>query len=112
MWDKRQLFDVWTTHTKDCQVCQNALKNIQRLTLFSYIGAVFCVFLAIFLDARSIALQVATTHLTNISPLSLFPTLIFWIAILGAIGLAIIGYALQKLSKLFYVYEFEHSRNN
>jgi hypothetical protein len=33
-------------------------------------------------------------------------------AILGAIGLAIIGYALQKLSGLFYVYEFEHSRND
>lgn len=110
--DKRQLFDVWSTHTKDCQVCQNARKNIKRLTLFSYIGAIVSVFLAIFLDARSLALQAATTNLTNVSPLSLFPTLVFWMAILGAIGLAIIGYALQKLSGLFYVYEFEHSRND
>jgi hypothetical protein len=110
--DKRQLFDVWATHTKDCQVCQNALKNIQRLTLFSYVGAIVLVFLAIFFDARSLALQTATTNLTNISPLSLFPTLGFWMAILGAIGLAIIGYALQRLSRLFYVYEFEHSRND
>jgi len=82
------------------------------LILFSYIGAIVSVFLAIFLDARSLALQVATTNLANISPLSLFPTLGFWMAILGAIGLAIIGYALQKLSRLFYVYEFEHSRND
>ena len=51
----------------------------------------------------------ATTVDTN---LLVMPPTGFWLAIAGAIILAIIGYYLKKLSRLFYVYEFEHSRND
>jgi phenylpropionate dioxygenase-like ring-hydroxylating dioxygenase large terminal subunit len=110
--DKRQLFDVWATHTKDCMACRNALNNIKRLTALSYVGAIICLLLAVVIDARAVALKVATTDMANISPFNAFPTAGFWIAIAGAISLAIAGYALKKFGKLFYVYEFEHSRND
>lgn len=40
--DKEKLFDVWTTHTQHCSVCQDALKNIDRLTTLSYVAAIIC----------------------------------------------------------------------
>jgi phenylpropionate dioxygenase-like ring-hydroxylating dioxygenase large terminal subunit len=111
--DKQQLFDVWTTHTKDCAVCQNALTKINRLTVLSYVGALVCLLLGIVIDARTVAFKMATTtDLMNISPLTVIPPTGFWIAIAGAIILATIGYLLKKLSRLFHVYEFEHSQNN
>jgi phenylpropionate dioxygenase-like ring-hydroxylating dioxygenase large terminal subunit len=111
--DKRQLFDVWETHTKNCVVCQKALKKINRLKLLSYIGAVACSFLAIAIDARAVAYKTATTvGSIDLSFWQTIPPTGFWIALAAAIILAIVGYLLQKLSRLFYVYEFEHSRND
>lgn len=111
--DKRQLFDVWETHTKNCLVCQKALKKINRLKVLSYLGAMACFFVAIFIDARAVAFKIATTvDSSDLSPWLTIPPTGFWVAIATGIILAIVGYLLQKLSRLFYVYEFEHARND
>ena len=111
--DKKQLFDVWTTHTKDCVVCQNAVARINRLTVLSYVGAVVCLLMGIVIDGRTVAFKIATTaDSINLSPWTIIPPTGFWIAMSGAIILAIIGYFLKKLSRLFKVYEFEHSHND
>ncbi|NES00116.1 MAG: Rieske 2Fe-2S domain-containing protein [Symploca sp. SIO1B1] len=103
-WDKQKLFDVWTTHTKDCQVCQKALKNINRLIVLAYVGTAICFGLGVMVDARAIASSGG--NITGIPPLG------FWVAIGAAILLAVGGYFLHKFSRLFYVYEFEHAHNN
>ena len=108
--DPAKLFDVWTTHTHDCQVCQDALRNINRLTLLSYVSAIACLFLALFLDGRYIAM-LAVSQPANISMWNI-PPLGFWMAIASAIILAVTGYLLKKLSRLFYVYKFSHSDND
>jgi phenylpropionate dioxygenase-like ring-hydroxylating dioxygenase large terminal subunit len=100
--DKEKLFDVWTTHTKNCQVCQDALKNIDRLKVLAYILAAISLFLAVMIDARTLA----------ISRQNFLPPLGFWLALGSGIVLAIGGYLLKKLSRLFYVYEFEHAHND
>ena len=111
--DKQQLFDVWTTHTKNCLVCQNALKRINLLKSLSYVVALICVLIGVVIDARVIAFQVATnTDLVNVSLLDVIPPTAFWISLSGAVIFATSGYLLQKLSRLFYVYEFEHANNN
>lgn len=106
--DKQKLFDVWTMHTQSCQVCQDALKNINRLTGLSYISAVVCFCLGAIADARAVAISGETAT----SIFSVFPPAAFWMAIAGTIGLAGMGYLLQKLSRLFYIYAFEHSHND
>ncbi len=111
--DKQKLFDVWTTHTQHCQVCQDALKNINRLSVLAYVAAVVCFGVGVVVDARAVAMNaIATVEQTSVSFLNIIPTAGFWLAILGAILFTIVGYLLQKLSRLFYVYEFEHARNN
>ena len=104
--DKQKLFDVWTTHTQNCQVCQNALKNINRLTLLSYVAAVVCFCLGVIVDARAVAIGQTSTFLTVVPPTE------FWLALGGAILFALSGYLLGKLRRLFYVYEFEHADND
>ena len=113
---------MWTTHTQHCQVCQDALKNINRLTVLAYVAAVVCFGVGVVVDARTVAMNamplatiedgIATGEQTSVSFLNIIPTAGFWLAILGAILFTIVGYLLQKLSRLFYVYEFEHARNN
>ncbi|MBF2007808.1 MAG: Rieske 2Fe-2S domain-containing protein [Chlorogloeopsis fritschii C42_A2020_084] len=112
--DKQKLFDVWTTHTQNCKVCQDALKNINRLTVFAYGAAIACFCLGVILDARSLAIKVALTTLeqTNASFLTVIPPAVVWWAFAGAFLFATGGYLLKKLSRLFYVYEFEHARND
>ena len=114
-YDKRKLFDVWETHTKHCLVCQDALKNINRLKILTYVVAGLCLCLGIIIDARAIAIQAATAAITetgtSISALAV-PPLGFWFALGGAALFAFGGYKLQQLSRLFYVYEFEHADNN
>ncbi|PZD74138.1 3-ketosteroid-9-alpha-monooxygenase, oxygenase component [Acaryochloris thomasi RCC1774] len=101
--DKQVLFDVWSTHTKDCQVCRQALKNIQRVTVVAYVAAIICFGVGILVDARAIR---ATSQLW------VMPSVGFWVAIASSILLAGGGYLLQKFSRLFYVYEFEHAHND
>ncbi|OZH55459.1 (2Fe-2S)-binding protein [Hydrocoleum sp. CS-953] len=114
-YDKRKLFDVWETHTKDCRVCQDALKNINRLKILTYVVAGLCLCLGIIIDARAIAIQAATGAIietaTSVSGLAV-PPLGFWFAVGGAALFAFGGYKLQQLSRLFYVYEFEHADND
>ncbi|MBD2254179.1 Rieske 2Fe-2S domain-containing protein [Nostoc parmelioides] len=105
--DKQKLFDVWTTHTQNCTVCQDALKNINRLTVLAYISAAVCLFLAVILDARTVAIQAALG-----ASIFTLPPVGFWLALGGAILLAVVGYQLKRFSRLFYVYEFEHARND
>ncbi|WP_198648453.1 Rieske 2Fe-2S domain-containing protein [Cyanothece sp. BG0011] len=104
--DKDKLFDIYSTHTKDCKICQDALKNINRLTVFSFISSGICLFLALLVDSRNIAQQEISTGFLVAPPLS------FWLLVLGAIALAVIGYYLKKLSRLFYIYRFEHHHND
>ena len=108
--DPEQLFDVWTTHTSHCQLCQDALKNINRLKVLSYIGAIACLFLALFLDERYVVMQMSNS--TAASIWSTFPPTGFIVAIAGAVVLAITGYLLKKLSQLFYIYKFSHADND
>lgn len=114
-YDKRKLFDVWETHTKHCQICQDALKNINRLTILAYVVAGLCLCLGIIIDARAIAIQAATAAIaqtaTSVSAL-VVPPIGFWFAVGGAALFAFGGYKLKQLSRLFYVYEFEHADND
>ena len=111
--DKHKLFDVYSTHTQDCQVCQKALKNINRTSWLSYVTALICLGLALFLDSRHVAVQVATTKISpSASLFSLAPPVSFWLLLVAGISLALIGYYLKQFSRLFYVYEFEHFQND
>ena len=80
------VFDVWNSHTKYCQVCQTALKNVKRARLASFVVAT-C--LAV--------LRPATHKLVNLA------------SVLATAG---IGLALHKLVGLFYRYEYSHARND
>ncbi|MEA5623905.1 Rieske 2Fe-2S domain-containing protein [Nostoc sp. UHCC 0251] len=112
--DKQKLFDVWTTHTQDCQVCQNALKNIKRLRVLAYGLAILCLCVAVIIDARAIAVKAALASVKQMpaSLLTVFPHAGFWWALGGAILFVFLGYLLGKFSRLFYVYEFEHAHND
>jgi phenylpropionate dioxygenase-like ring-hydroxylating dioxygenase large terminal subunit len=111
--DKQKLFDVWATHTQECKVCQDALKNINRLCAFAYVAAVVCLCLGVIVDARAVAVKaaIATASQTATSILTA-PPAGFWLALGGTILFATVGYLLKKFSRLFYVYEFEHARND
>lgn len=59
------------------------------------------------------ATQVAVASLEQTSASALIiPPLAFWCLLIGAILFTATGYLLKKLSRLFYVYEFEHARND
>ena len=91
--DKQKLFDVWTTHTQHCQVCQGALKIINRLCVLAYVAAVVCFGLAVMVDARAVAIKVATASVeqTATSFLTVIPPVGFWLALGSAILLVIVG---------------------
>ncbi|MEC4891461.1 MAG: Rieske 2Fe-2S domain-containing protein [Oscillatoria sp. PMC 1051.18] len=111
--DKQKLFDLWTTHTQHCLVCQNALKNINRLTVLVYLASIVCLCLGILVDARFVAVQILTGQMrTFSSALVVPPSGLFWWAVGSAIFFALVGYMLKKFSRFFYVYEFEHSQND
>ncbi len=111
--DKRKLFDVWSTHTQHCSVCQRALKNFNRASILAYGASAGCFGLALWLDARAIALKVETEQLApSVSVFSVPPTASFWAAVGAAIVLAVVGTLVKKFSRLFYVYEFDHSQND
>ncbi|MGB7413823.1 MAG: Rieske 2Fe-2S domain-containing protein [Thermosynechococcaceae cyanobacterium] len=101
--EKQVLFDVWSTHTKDCQVCRKALKNIQRVTVVAYVAAIICFGMGILVDARAISVT---------AQLWAMPTVWFWGAIALSLFFAGGGYLLQRFSRLFYVYEFDHAHND
>jgi phenylpropionate dioxygenase-like ring-hydroxylating dioxygenase large terminal subunit len=100
--DKRILFDVWFTHTQHCQYCQAALRRLKLARMGSFGLAIAFLTWGILTDARSIAL-VHDPHLISIA-------LIGWVAL--ALGCGAIGLGIHNLIGLFYVYEFEHSRND
>ena len=111
--DKSKLFDVWTTHTQHCQSCQGALKNINRGINLVFLAAIICLFLSLFVETRAIAVKVALGQITEADSLfSIVPTVEFWGFLVATILLALGGYGLRKLRRLFYVYEFEHSHND
>jgi phenylpropionate dioxygenase-like ring-hydroxylating dioxygenase large terminal subunit len=110
--DKQKLMDVWTTHTQHCTVCQKALKRINRLSVLAYVAAAVCFCLGLIVDARAVALKSAMLGQTTTSLLSAVPPAGFWWALAGTIIFAVVGYLLKKLSRLFYVYEFEHAHND
>lgn len=111
--DKQKLFDVYSTHTNDCRVCQKALKNIKRTSLVSQISSIFCLGFALFLDSRTVALNASNISSPAVKSLfSVAPPVSFWVLLLVAIGLALLSFYLKQFSQLFYVYEFEHHQND
>ncbi|MEL6468342.1 MAG: hypothetical protein AAFQ74_01315 [Cyanobacteria bacterium J06623_4] len=52
---KQQLFDVWHTHTAQCQVCQKALTRINWVRRLVYGAAIALFGLALMIDASAIA---------------------------------------------------------
>jgi phenylpropionate dioxygenase-like ring-hydroxylating dioxygenase large terminal subunit len=96
--DKRQLFDVWKTHTQHCHVCQKALNRINQLSLIAYLAALFCFTIPLIIEARYSGI-----HLSNLA---------FWGTLAASGVLAVAGYQLKRLTRLFYVYEFEHAKND
>ncbi|KAG5191705.1 hypothetical protein JKP88DRAFT_204659 [Tribonema minus] len=86
---RAELFDVYETHTRDCKYCTGALKNVKRGIR----------------GLRAAALVAALTAVNRAGR--------------GAVplaGLALTAYAaskgLQKLERMFHVYEFSHQDNN
>jgi len=112
--DKQKLFDVWTTHTQECMVCQKALNNINRITKLAYLASVVCLCLGVLVDARAIAIKasLAASEQMTTTFSTFAPTTGFWRALGSAILFALVGYLLQKFSRLFYVYEFKHAHND
>jgi phenylpropionate dioxygenase-like ring-hydroxylating dioxygenase large terminal subunit len=112
--DKQKLFDVWSTHTQHCRYCQDALETINRLTILAYGLAVACFGIGVVSDARAMAVKavMASASQTTQPWLAIAPPVGFWIAIIGAILFAGVGYSLKKLSRLFHVYHFEHALND
>ncbi len=113
--DKQKLFDVWNTHTKNCHVCQKALSNINRISVTSYLIAIICLCWGIIIDARYTAIKATQLYFAPemfSSYLTWVPPLSFWLAAIGAVLFALTGYFLKKLTRLFYVYTFEHFHND
>jgi phenylpropionate dioxygenase-like ring-hydroxylating dioxygenase large terminal subunit len=100
--DKRVLFDVWNTHTVNCQYCQTALKRLRWGRAGSYGLAIVVLAIAILLESQSIALS-GQTELISIA---------FVGRVAISLGLTGLGYGIHKLIGLFHVYEFEHAHND
>ena len=100
--DKRVLFDVWNTHTVNCQYCQTALKRLRWARAGSYGLAIAVLAIAILLESQSIA-QSHQIELISIA---------FVGRVAISLGLTGVGYGIHKLIGLFYVYEFEHAHND
>ena len=113
--DKQKIYDVWNSHTKDCYVCQKALKNINRISLAAYLVSIVCLCWGIIVDARYTAIQAiqlsASSEMFSSVP-SWIPPHSFWVAVIFAVLFALTGYLLKKFTRLFYVYNFEHSDND
>ena len=109
--DKQKLFDVWTTHTQHCRVCQDALKNINRLAVLANVAAIVCLCFGVIVDSRTVAIKAVVAG-GGTSLLTTFPPIEFWWAVGGAVLFAMLGYLLGKLRRLFYIYEFEHAQND
>ncbi|WP_310417384.1 Rieske 2Fe-2S domain-containing protein [Chamaesiphon sp. OTE_8_metabat_110] len=100
--NKQVLFDVWHTHTADCQYCQTALKRLQWARVGSYGLAIAILVIAILLESRSLALMQQTSVVS----------IAFGGRVAISLGLTALGYGIGKLIGLFYVYEFEHAQND
>ena len=107
---KSELFDVWHTHTKNCVVCQRALKRVNWAMRLAYVSAVLVFGLALMVDARAIALHAATQSVTTGA--WMMPPLSVWALLISSLALAAAGYGLTRLRTLFYRYEFDHSKND
>ena len=91
------------------------MKNINRISLAAYLVSIVCLLWGIMTDARYIAIkavQLSVSPEMFPSMLSWVPPLSFWLAVIGAVLFALIGYLLKISTRLFYVYEFEHSHND
>lgn len=79
------VFDVWNAHTKNCQYCQAALKNLKKIRFAAFFAA---------------------TCLSVLRPMSKVLNLVSVLITAG------VGLALNKLIGLFYRYEFSHAHND
>lgn len=84
----RELFNVYQQHTKDCVICQRALKNIQAVKTLSIAGLI------------ALAMRVTWLRKIRLSH------------VLMGILLGSTSMLTRMMAKLFHVYEFHHQRNN
>jgi hypothetical protein len=85
---------VWDTHTRNCETCQQALRNLDRLRVAVFAAAALLLIVTIGLDGRG-----ANIHAV-------------WTLLAGAVLLGVGGLLLQKLRRLFFEYEFSHADND
>ncbi len=109
-YNKDKLFDVWSTHTKDCRYCQTALKRIDQLTTIAIITTVGLLIAGVMVDARTMAAHMVLAPTTESGWAT--PPLAFWGLLSGAGIMAIFAGLLRKFRQLFYVYRFEHADND
>lgn len=83
--DNNAVFDVWNQHTKKCQICQKALKNLKRIRFGGFATAACLA--ALRPGSKALSLSIALT----------------------AAGM---GLLLNKLIAMFYRYEYSHARND
>jgi phenylpropionate dioxygenase-like ring-hydroxylating dioxygenase large terminal subunit len=100
--DKRRLFDVWSTHTQHCQYCLAALARLRLARAGSFGLAIAFLIVAILLDVQAMVVRDQTSILSI--------AFVGWVAL--ALGAGAIGYGIHRLIGLFYLYEFEHARND
>lgn len=100
--DKRQLFDVWSTHTQHCQYCLAALSRLRLARAGSFGLAIALLMMAVLQDVRGMVLF-DQSSLMSIA-------FVGWLAL--ALGAGAIGYGIHRLIGLFYLYEFEHAQND
>lgn len=75
-----------------------------------WVSAVVCFGLGVMLDARSQALY-AITH-PDTTLLLMAPPPEFWELVLCSVVFVTGGYLLQRFSRMFYVYTFDHAHND
>ena len=100
--DSRQLFDVYSTHTQHCRYCQTALNRIKKISVACYVFTGIFILLALWLNSHHTDILV-----NNFT----YPLSEIIMLVCGAIT-GTKGYLLQKLSRLFYVYKFDHFNND
>jgi hypothetical protein len=83
--DNNAVFDVWNQHTKKCQICQKALKNLKRIRFGGFATAACLA--ALRPGSKALSLSIALT----------------------AAGM---GLLLNKLIAMFYRYEYSHAHND
>eukprot|EP00752_Nemacystus_decipiens_P010518 g9366.t1 len=101
--NREVLFNVWETHTKNCQSCLGALKNVKRALKATKTSAVVSFAWALLRGARALGTTAPSASVLNtVTARAVLPGVALMLASLGATK------ALEKLHGMFYSYSFHH----